>query len=226
MGDSLIYGYGDPDGGGWVDQLRRRWMLPGSPGHVLYNLGIRGDKVQQVSRRLEFEFCNRGELRNQHPDVLILSVGTNDSARLGKPNGRTMTDFDLFQYEMVQLIDHARSLCPVLFVGMTPVDASQMPFSGCLYYNHADQSRFKSATQVACQERQVPYLDIFDLWLSRGDDWWRSRLTADGLHPNSMGYKSLLQDFLQWDAAQSFIAGNEHSGTAAVAHHSQSVRSA
>ena len=27
IGDSLIYGYGDPEGGGWVERLRRRWQL-------------------------------------------------------------------------------------------------------------------------------------------------------------------------------------------------------
>jgi len=26
FGDSLIYGYGDPINGGWVEQLRRQWM--------------------------------------------------------------------------------------------------------------------------------------------------------------------------------------------------------
>ncbi|PAX52330.1 SGNH/GDSL hydrolase family protein, partial [Brunnivagina elsteri] len=45
LGDSLIYGFGDPDGGGWVERLRRLWMLPDSPGHVVYNLGVRGDRT-------------------------------------------------------------------------------------------------------------------------------------------------------------------------------------
>ncbi|NEO08907.1 MAG: G-D-S-L family lipolytic protein, partial [Moorea sp. SIO3I8] len=53
LGDSLIYGFGDPEGGGWVERLRRQWMLPDSPGHVLYNLGVRGDGVTQVHKRLE-----------------------------------------------------------------------------------------------------------------------------------------------------------------------------
>lgn len=42
LGDSLVYGFGDPERGGWVEQLRRWWMLPDSPGHVLYNLSVRG----------------------------------------------------------------------------------------------------------------------------------------------------------------------------------------
>jgi lysophospholipase L1-like esterase len=43
LGDSLVYGFGNPEKGGWVEQLRRWWMLPDSSGHVLYNLGVRGD---------------------------------------------------------------------------------------------------------------------------------------------------------------------------------------
>ncbi len=37
IGDSLIYGYGDSEGGGWVERLRRKWM-ESEQDHVLYNL--------------------------------------------------------------------------------------------------------------------------------------------------------------------------------------------
>jgi lysophospholipase L1-like esterase len=204
LGDSLIYGFGDPEGGGWVERLRRRWMLPESLGHVMYNLGIRGDGVKQVARRLEDEFRHRGELRHRVPDIIILSVGVNDSARLGRPYGRNFTEFEEFQDDLAGLLDQAQRLCPVLFVGMTPVDESRMPFSNFLYYNHADQYQYKEATLLACNERQIPYLDIFDLWQARGEAWWRSRLCADGLHPNPSGYAALTEDFLNWDSVRSW----------------------
>ncbi|AFY77644.1 MAG: G-D-S-L family lipolytic protein [Hydrococcus sp. C42_A2020_068] len=199
LGDSLIYGYGDPEGGGWVERLRRQWMAAEQPGHILYNLGIRGDRVFQVSERLEHEFRNRGELRNQVPDLIILSVGVNDSARLGRPNGRLFTEFETFQEQVTNLLERSRLLCPVLFVGMAPVDETKMPFLDCLYFNHQDQYRYKEFTKQACQARQIPYLDIFDLWVKRGDAWVRSRLNPDGLHPNTQGYKALLQDVLDWE---------------------------
>ncbi|MBW4647082.1 MAG: G-D-S-L family lipolytic protein [Kastovskya adunca ATA6-11-RM4] len=197
LGDSLVYGFGDPVGGGWVEQLRLRWMSP--PGHVLYNLGVRGDGVQQVQARLEQEFCHRGELRNRVPEAMILSVGVNDSARLGHVNGRQYTDFDLFNREMATLLDQSQQLCSVLFVGMVPVDEEKMPFLGSFYYNHGEQYRYKEATRLACEKRQIPYLDIFDLWMARGTQWRRDRLSADGLHPNVSGYQALLQDVLAWE---------------------------
>jgi lysophospholipase L1-like esterase len=206
LGDSLIYGFGDPEGGGWVERLRRQWMTPESPSHALYSLGVRGDRTRQVARRLESEFRHRGELRHRVPDLIILSVGLNDSARLGRLDGKNFTDFGEFEVDVANLLDQAQQLCPVVFVGMTPVNERKMPFSNCLYYNHADQYRYKEATRLACQARQIPYLDIFEKWLSQGESWWMSQLTQDGLHPNSAGYASILQEFLQWDAVQSWLS--------------------
>lgn len=194
FGDSLIYGYGDPIHGGWVEQLRRRWMGTAS-GHVLYNLGVRGDTAAQVNQRLEQEFLLRGELRNKRPDLIILSVGVNDSPRVGN---RRLTDFDRFKLEMINLLDKAQNLCPVMFVGMVPVDESKMPFLDCLHFNHDDQFRYKEATKSACQVRDIPYLDIFDIWQARGQDWICDRLHTDGLHPNTEGYQSIFQELLNW----------------------------
>ena len=138
IGDSIVYGYGDFVGGGWVERLRRQWMSPGQRDRVLYNLGVRGDRTADVQRRLEIEFNTRGELRNRVPDVILLSVGTNDSPRLGKPNGRSFTQFSDFQQQIADLLDLGSSLAPILFIGMTPIDESKMPFLDCLYYNRLD----------------------------------------------------------------------------------------
>ncbi|MBD2354332.1 G-D-S-L family lipolytic protein [Tolypothrix sp. FACHB-123] len=200
LGDSLVYGFGDPDKGGWVEQLRRQWMLPDSSGHVLYNLGVRGDRTQQVAQRLEVEFRHRGELRNRVPDLIILSVGVNDSARLSRPDGRNYTDFALFESQIAELLEQAQQLCPVVFVGMVPVDEAKMPFLDCFYYNHADQYRYKEATRIACNQRRIPYLDIFDQWMERGELWRRKRISDDGLHPNTFGYQALLEDVINWQA--------------------------
>ncbi|MEL6578848.1 MAG: GDSL-type esterase/lipase family protein [Cyanobacteria bacterium J06621_12] len=199
LGDSLTYGYGDFVGGGWVERLRREWMSPHGAGHVLYNLGVRGDRVNQVSIRLEQEFNCRGELRNRVPDLILLSVGLNDSARVGKPTGKPYTDLDNFRQHLDYLLNVAQSLCPVLFIGMTPVDETKMPFLDCLYFNHLDQYRYKEATLQACQQRDIPYLDIFDLWLSRGTGWINGQLGDDGLHPNVSGYQALFTDIMAWD---------------------------
>ncbi|MGB5596476.1 MAG: GDSL-type esterase/lipase family protein [Crocosphaera sp.] len=207
LGDSLVYGYGDTVGGGWVERLRRQWMAQEN-GHVLYNLGVRGDRTQQVGERLEGEYRYRGELRNRVPDVIMLSVGVNDSARLRRSNGRLFTEFETFQQEIENLLDKAQQLCPVYFVGMVPVDEEKMPFIDCFYFNHFDQYRYKEVTKKACLSRNIPYLDIFDLWLGRGEDYVNSRLINDGLHPNVKGYESLYKDILNWQVLQQLNMSN------------------
>lgn len=198
MGDSLVYGYGDPEGGGWVERLRRQWMNPEAPGPILYNLGVRGDGVLQVLDRWEAEFRCRGELRNRQPDGLLLGVGVNDSARLGKPDGKNFTDFERYREALTELLERSRQCCPVWMVGMVPVTEAAMPFLECFYYCHAEQYRYKEAAKQMCHERQIPYLDLFDRWLARGTSWRQARMCADGLHPNATGYESIVRDISMW----------------------------
>ncbi|AFY36561.1 lipolytic protein G-D-S-L family [[Leptolyngbya] sp. PCC 7376] len=199
FGDSLVYGFGDPVRGGWVDQLRLQWMSS-QPGHILYNLGVRGDTVKQVGDRLKAEFQQRGELRNKQPDLIILSVGINDSARLGRLDGKNYTEFSEYSQHIDKLLEEAQALCPVIFVGMVPINESKMPFVDCFHFNHADQHRYKEVTKQACQKLNIPYFDVFDLWMSRGEHWINDHLSADGLHPNTDGYSVLFQDIMNWQA--------------------------
>jgi len=198
IGDSLIYGYGDSEGGGWVDRLRLGWMNPEQPGPVLYNLGIRGDGVRQVAKRLASEFGDRGELRHRTPDVLVLSVGVNDSARAGRPTGRPVTAIDLFEREMEQLLTQASSLCPVYFVGMVPVNEAAMPFAKVLYFTHAEQVRYRDVTQRLCAAQGIPYLDLYEQWTQQDAHWVSDRLCTDGIHPNPLGYRTILESVADW----------------------------
>jgi lysophospholipase L1-like esterase len=134
--------------------------------------------------------------------VSIFSVGLNDSARVQSFQGRNYTEFNDFETALHGMLDQAQRMCNVLFVGMVPVDEGKMPFQGCLYYTLADQFRYKEATRLACLERNIPYLDLFEIWLNRGESWWKPRLCCDGLHPNVIGYEALLQDICQWEPIQ------------------------
>ncbi|MEL6160082.1 MAG: GDSL-type esterase/lipase family protein [Cyanobacteria bacterium J06627_32] len=198
IGDSLIYGYGDSEGGGWVERLRLQWMNPDQPGPILYNLGVRGDGVKQVSNRLAREFCDRGELRHRTPDILVLSFGTNDSARAGRPGGRAVTDPQTFEQSVAQLLQQASKLCPVYFVGMVPVNETAMPFANILHYSHSEQRRYRDITRQLCETYQIEYLDLFEQWMQQGESWICDHLCTDGIHPNSLGYRTILNTVKAW----------------------------
>ncbi|MGB3297899.1 MAG: GDSL-type esterase/lipase family protein [Phormidesmis sp.] len=205
IGDSLVYGYGDNEGGGWVERLRLGWMNPEQPGPVLYNLGVRGDGVAQVASRLEQEFKGRGELRHRTPDVLILSVGVNDSARAGRSTGRPVTEIETFGQKLDQLLCNACQLCPVFFVGMVPVNEAAMPFANVLYFSGADQARYRDVTQRLCAAHGVPYLDLLAAWTHQDEAWVGDRLHADGIHPNALGYRTILQAVQSWQPLMSAV---------------------
>ena len=61
--------------------------MPRPQAPVLYNLGVRGDGLEQLAARMEHEFKVRGELRQQ-PQGLLIGVGLNDCARVGRADGR------------------------------------------------------------------------------------------------------------------------------------------
>ncbi|MEO1353617.1 MAG: GDSL-type esterase/lipase family protein [Cyanobacteria bacterium J06635_15] len=207
IGDSLVYGFGDTEGGGWVERLRRQWMDPDASGPILYNLGVRGDGVQQIKQRLEAEFRLRGELRRRVPDFIVLSVGLNDAARLGRSNGRRMVEESRFASQMAALLDEAQQLCPVFFIGMVPANEAAMPYDDMLYFLRADQAHYKEITRGACETRKIPYFDIYERWLAHGDTWCNERLCRDGLHPNVLGYRTLCQDILGWQPLMSALNG-------------------
>ncbi len=205
IGDSLVYGYGDTEGGGWVERLRLGWMNPEQPGPIFYNLGVRGDGVRQVAKRLDQEFCGRGELRHRMPDILVLSVGVNDSARAGRPTGRPVTDIETFEQTMDELLRQSRQLCPVFFVGMVPVNEAAMPFANILHFTRAEQARYRDVTRQLCEAHGVPYLDLLTQWMQESDEWMGDRLCTDGLHPNVLGYRSILASIQAWTPFMSAI---------------------
>lgn len=198
VGDSLIYGYGDSEGGGWVERLRRESLDPQQPGPIVYNLGVRGDGVTQVAKRLEREFCDRGELRHRTPDLLLLSFGVNDSARTCRPDGRPVTDRAQFIQTLDRLLLQSQRLCPVLFVGMVPVNESAMPFANVLYFSRAEQRYYNQAARQLCEAHQIPYLDLFEQWSQESEAWVHDRLCVDGIHPNSLGYRTILETVRSW----------------------------
>jgi lysophospholipase L1-like esterase len=195
LGDSGVQGWGDPLEGGWCERLRRHWMeLPNGP--VLYNLGVRGDGLERLAARLVDEVGRRGELRRQQPQGILLGIGLNDSARVGRPNGRQQLDPDGFLFGLEQLLPVARAIAPVFVLGLTPVLEERMPYAGALWYSLADIGRYERLLEEACLEADVPFLPLLNPLLAEPD--WPSWLGSDGLHLNSDGHRWVYERLRRW----------------------------
>jgi lysophospholipase L1-like esterase len=197
LGDSGVFGWGDGDQGGWCERLRRHWMdTPAAP--VVYNLGVRGDGLERLAARLPAEVQCRGELRRQLPQGILLGIGLNDSARVGRPDGRHQLAPEGFLHGLQQLVPLARSLAPTFVLGLTPVDAEAMPFAGVLWYDLAAVRRYEALLQEACQEADVPFLPLLDTMLA--ERHWLRLLCSDGLHLNEAGHALVYERVRQWPA--------------------------
>jgi lysophospholipase L1-like esterase len=170
--------------------------LPDGP--VLYNLGVRGDGLERLAARLHGEVGSRGELRRQAPQGIVISVGLNDTARVGRPDGRHQLAPEAFLFGLQQLLREAVRLAPVLVIGLTPVDEAVMPFAGCLWYQLAVVHQYERLLEEACLEADVPFLPLLEPLLQ--DPHWSRLLTADGLHLNADGHDRVYERVRQWPA--------------------------
>lgn len=197
LGDSGVFGWGDPLEGGWCERLRRHWMeLPNGP--VLYNLGVRGDGLERVSARLEREVVCRGELRRQQPQGILLGIGLNDCARVGRCDGRQQLDPEGFLFGLEQLLPLAKRLAPVMVIGLTPVNEAAMPYAEVLWYELEDVRRYERLLEEACLEADVPFLPLLESLLADSD--WPQWLGSDGLHLNSDGHRQVYERLRRWPA--------------------------
>lgn len=72
FGDSIVWGEGDPVGGGWVSRLKR-YYEEHNCGVSVYNLGIDADTSEWLLSRIESETLAR------EPDIVVIAIGINDS---------------------------------------------------------------------------------------------------------------------------------------------------
>jgi lysophospholipase L1-like esterase len=197
IGDSGVYGWGDSLEGGWCERLRRHWMgLPLAP--VVYPLGVRGDGLERVAARLPAELACRGELRRQTPQGLLLAVGLNDTARVGRRDGRPQLAPEAFLFGLQQLLRPLRQQIPVLVLGLTPVLEEAMPFADVLWYSLSEVRQYEALLEEACLELDVPFLPLLDSFLE--DPAWPRWLDADGLHLNSDGHRQVYERVRRWPA--------------------------
>ena len=199
IGDSSVYGWGDQEGGGWCERLKRDWSrYENSP--IIYQLGVRGDGIERVASRWEKEWLARGETRRNKPKGILLNVGLNDTARIGQPKGRPQIEIDGFEYGFERLINAMKALTDVFVIGLSPVDERKMPFGGCLWYSNEFCDSYEKRMQEVCINQDIPFLSTFkEMYADKRSSSW---LSNDGIHLNSSGHLYIYQRLRSWEALQ------------------------
>jgi lysophospholipase L1-like esterase len=165
---------------------------------VIYNLGIRGDGLERLAARLPAEVGCRGELRRQRPQGILLGIGLNDTARVGRPDGRHQLAPDAFLFGLEQLLRQAKAIAPVLVLGLTPVDEAVMPFAEVLWYDLATVRHYEGLLEEACMEADVPFLPLLDDLTA--DSRWLQWIDSDGVHLGVEGHIQVYERLRRWPA--------------------------
>ena len=201
IGDSGVYGWGDLEGGGWSERLRQSWLnLDGGP--IIYSLGVRGDGLEKVAIRYKSEWSTRGELRRKLPEGILLSIGLNDTARIGRKDGRPQLSEDAFQFGLKRLVNEIKNEVSVMVLGLTPVNEESMPFAECLWYSNQACSTYENKIEETCLDLNVPFLSIHEKMFKLSS--FKKLLSSDGIHLNTDGHKWIFDQVSNWPALKNW----------------------
>ncbi len=214
IGDSITVGAWD-DKGGWANRLIAKVMQEKMKGKnfycIPYNLGVSGDTAEDVLKRLRKEISVRLDPEEDDEKIqFVFAIGINDSVYLLDEEKNRFTE-DAFRGNLIQLCDTSKDIAQkISFIGMTPVDESLLnpipwaPDKSCM---NKYIRRYEDILKQVCLEHHVPFLPVFDEWISRPD---YKELLFDGVHPNTKGHALLadkISSFLFDDDFYAFHTG-------------------
>ncbi|MHC0062745.1 GDSL-type esterase/lipase family protein [Nostoc sp. UIC 10890] len=187
VGDSFVNGTGDPECLGWTGRICANTNKKGYD-ITYYNLGIRRDTSTDIAKRWLQEVSLR--LPKEYDGRVIFSFGLNDTT---VENGKTRVDFTASIKNTREILSEAKSLYPILMVGLAPYEEREDP--------ERKQRTIDLSKQFAliCKELNVPYLDIFPI-LEKSNIWINEAKANDGVHPQAGGYAEFAQIVENWDA--------------------------
>lgn len=183
FGDSIVYGVGDNEQGGWVNRLRIKLEENQVQNEFnVFNLGISGQITAEIKSRFDFE-CN-SRFDENAKTILVFSMGVNDTQVI---KGKDRIDLNEFEENITNIINNAKKYTNfILFLGLTRVDESRIvpfPWNKDKSCFNDKISIFDKKLETICLNANVDYLNIENI-LSIEE-------LADGLHPNKIGHEKI-----------------------------------
>lgn len=168
FGDSIVVGSDDREAGGWVARLRLDLNARGKIG--VYNLGVDGDRTEQLLRRLA------GEAAARNASVIVISIGAND---LGW-HGTSGTDITLFRERYDHILSEAEQFTRrILVLGLLNVDEGNDSHG----VRNEQVKAFNAVVEELARMHGVEFLSLYGTL--EPDNF------VDGLHPNASGHAKL-----------------------------------
>lgn len=198
FGASSVYGVGAEDRG-WGDLVKSyiHQKMYGEGGwgetHEVFNFAKSGSTIEFVGST--YRWVVENYRRNNTETIALVSVGGNDAKADNDPGNFVCTPED-FKVKIGKLLSELQTeFDHVIFVGNGYVDESktfpkQSPFSDHVsYFSNERRQLFGQISKNSCEQLGIDYVSI----PTNKDDWLRSCLSKDGLHPNQTGYDKMFE---------------------------------
>lgn len=201
FGASTTYGAWDREGG-WVARLRKdidqkivesKFEID----HLVYNLGISGDKTWDLLKRFEVETDARKGRHNEEV-VILFHIGINDCIYNNSGGGVEVSQTQ-FRENLEKLINLAKKYSEkILAIGSMPVDkrVDPMPWAPGRSYKNEFVEEYNGILKQVAGNEGVEFIEIFKEFIDK--DY--SSLLSDGVHMNDEGHRLLFEkvrDFLK-----------------------------
>lgn len=193
FGTSTTYGAWD-EMGGWVQRLRKffdeKIIDSGYKDYVLvYNLGVSGNKSQDILKRFEVE--TEARLDQEEETIILFHLGINDCIYNEKLGGLEVSA-EQFKKNYLKLIELAKKYSQkIVIIGSMPVDkrVDPMPWSPGRRYRNEYVEAFNKIMKEVVQEEKVSFIEIYQQFIHK--DY--SQLLADGVHMSTEGHRQFYE---------------------------------
>ena len=195
FGTSTTYGCWDSEGG-WVQRFRyfidqRVIDSNYKKSDLVYNLGVSGDKTQDVLVRFESETKARLGHNRKKEIVIIFHVVINDTI-YNESLGKVEVSPQEFKNNLKLLLDKAKKYSEqIIVVGSMPVDkrADPMPWASGRSYKNEYVAQYNEISGDVSKTENVHFIEIYKKFIN--SDY--SSLLADGVHMNDKGHEKLYE---------------------------------
>lgn len=199
IGDSITYGIGDFEDGGWSTMFKKYIVnkddskvcnnyvhIAGFPGATSSDILEKSDNILQSFMHKEFK------------NTVILSIGVNDTQVF---NGETKNSIEHYKENMLKLIKGIIDKeCNLIILGLTQIESDEkFLWKPNKYYDNDIISEYDRDLKLIldydvelekiCKDNRIKYIPMQDV-LEKTD-------FIDGLHPNHNGHKKIVEHIIK-----------------------------
>ena len=183
IGDSLTYGIGDFETGGWAQMFKNYIVnqddskvcnnyvhIAAYPGAISTNIIDKLDNIYKAFKRDDIQ------------NVVILSIGVNDTQEF---ESSVKTSLEDYKKNIQSIIDYVKGQrAELIILGLSRIQSDdKFYWKPSKFYSNETIGIYDHELELLCQENGIRYIPMADV-LDKVD-------YVDGLHPNANGHRKI-----------------------------------